>query len=226
MRVEDPLGGPHVERGEGDRAEVEAVAEAEQADDAQLLRRAAQQHPHPVADVEAVLLRGGFVHRHLARPTRRPAAAVGHQAERPAVDPRDAERGRTAGLDALPAAIDELRVPVHEALGTADTPHGPHIVEDGVAHALGIARVAEGPRVLHGDVDPRQRLAEHGVERLLHRVGQHVGGAHEAHPEEHRDRGEGEAHLAGEDAPDRRLPHAGAAPLSALKSWSTAWSPP
>ena len=43
------------------------LTEAEEADDAELLRRAAQQDADAVADREAVLARGRRVHRHLVR---------------------------------------------------------------------------------------------------------------------------------------------------------------
>ena len=57
------------------------------------------------------------------------------------------------------------------------------------------------------DVDPGHGALEHAAERLVERVGQDIGGADEAHPEQHREAGEGEAELAGEHALHRRPEH-------------------
>ncbi len=93
-----------VERRRRDRPDVLRGTEAEDPDDLVLLRRAAQQDPHAVADAVAVLARGLRVHRHLPRTAR--GVTTGEL--QGAVDPGDPERGGTATADGVAVPVDEL----------------------------------------------------------------------------------------------------------------------
>ena len=100
-RLEHFLRGAEVERGERDRPEVVAVAEAEEADDLELLGRAAQEHPHVVADREPVVSAVAASIATSSVASRWAAHAVVDEPERAAVGPRRAERRRPAAADAL-----------------------------------------------------------------------------------------------------------------------------
>ena len=184
-------------------------AELEQADELELLGLALEQDLHPVADLEAVAARGADVHRDLA--VARRAAPLGDPG-RPdlvAAAPRDPERRRARGLD-------RRRRPCRR---TARSPGGsrrprrrPGTVRDRVDQALGeplagAVAVAERRLAPHDEVDAGRVLREERAERLLQRVGEDVGAAHERDAEDDREGGEGEAHLPGEHALDRRPPH-------------------
>ena len=207
-RVERLLRGLAVEGGEGHWPEVEPVAEAEEPDDAERLRGAVEQHTNAVAHLEPVLLRGPVIHRDLAGTLRRAALPVVHEAERIGSDPRHPERGRSSPADALAVVVDELGVALHVALRPRDARDPADLGERRLRDALRITPT-ERACAPHIEVDARECLREHRVERLLDGVGEHVGRADERDAEQHGERGEHEAHLAGEQAPDCRLPHAG-----------------
>ncbi len=198
------LRGRQVEGGHRDRAQVGGVAVREEADDLVLLGRAAQQHAHMVADVEPVLLGRAGVHRHLI------GAIGGVSAGQPerALHPGDAERGRTAAADRVAVTIHELSEGrLHEPLRRPHPGHRSHLRRERLRDAAGGRRGAQGRCRADAQVDTGEGLGEDRLERLLHRVGEHVGRAHEGDPEQDRQRSEGESHLSGEESPDRRLPH-------------------
>ena len=209
--VELPLGGGEVERGKGHGAEVGRVTEAEQTDDPVLLRRAAEQDPHPVPHCEPVLARGAGVHRHLAGAGGWPASG---QSQGTPVHPRDPERRGTTTADRVARSVDELgERRAHEPLGPPDAGDGSYVVDRRIRDAAGIRQVTERGGPLHLEIDPGEGLGEDRVEGPFDRVGEDVGGADEADAEEYGQRGQGKADLPGQEAPDRRLPHPGARSL-------------
>ena len=151
--LERALRGRQIERAERDAPEVSAVAEAEEADDAELLRGAAQEHSDPVTHREAVLLRGADVHEHLARVPRRTAHTVVDQAERAVVHPGDAEGRWPTATDALAVMPDELRVAGDESLRPGHAGDRADGVERRLGDALGLAGVAERARAFHHEID-------------------------------------------------------------------------
>ena len=187
-----------------------AVAEAEQPDDAEVLRGSPEEHAHAVADLESVVARGRFVHRDLAVAARRATDPVVDEPERAVLDPRRADRRRPSPADRLAVPADELRVPGDEALGASDTGDRAHLAERGFGDPWGLAG-PERPRPLDREVDPGEGLGEHLVEGLLDRVGQNVGRAHEGDPEDHGGGSEREPDPPGQQSPDRRFPHGSAA---------------
>ena len=154
---------------------------------------------------EPVLLRGAGIHRHLlgtvggmsvGEPERAPSThdtpKVGGPPP-PIVSPV-ASTNWASDVCTNPCAV---RTP-----GTAAT----WSVTD-VRDPAGVGRRLPRAEAPHLEVDAGEGLGEDRLERPLHRVGEHVGGADEADPEQDRQRGQGESHLSGEESPDRRLPH-------------------
>ena len=190
-RLEHFLRGLEVERGER-HPEVGSITETEETHDLVVLCRAAQEHAHVIANRESVVRCGRRVHGDLTVSSRRAAHTVVDESEWSVLHPRRAERRQYPATDALAVTTDELCVPRDESLGSVHPGNGAHLIERALRDP-GWVPGTEGPQPLDLEIDPRQRLSEDRVERTPHGVGEEIGGAHEAHPEKDRHRGEREA---------------------------------
>ena len=171
LGVELALRGREVERREGHRAEVVACHRSRTARRSRnSLGRSAEQHPHPVADLEPVLRGGAGVHRHLDAD--RSGGAPGREAERAVVDPRDPEGGRPAPADVVrrrrrrTARARSGRSPRPGATPGTARPPG-RSTASGIRPASDTSPSADAPCTRRST--PEQRLGEHRVERLLDR---------------------------------------------------------
>ena len=136
---------------------------------------------------------------------RRAHGSAGRRRRRAASDPVPRPPTNVTPAEDTPLSIgfavpaDELRVALDEPAGGATPSTSAHLR----ARRRGSVG-SSSPSVsstLHDQVDPRQRLLEHALERRVEGVGQHVGRGHERHAEEHREPGEREAELAREQTP-------------------------
>ena len=207
--AELPLRGAQVEGGEGERPEVGALAEPEDADDLVGLLRAEEEDADVVADRVPEATGGALVHRHLAVAGRRPPGRDPQRPDAGCGRPRDPDGRRAGAGDRVAVLVDDAGEALDEPVRLVDPGGGAgrrerRLGELGAVAALPVA--LERALVAHHEVDPHPGLGERDVERLPQRVGEDVHAGDERHAEHDRERSEREADLAGRHSLDRGLP--------------------
>ena len=204
------LRGCEVERGEGQRAEVGALTKREDADEPKVPSWPEQQHADVVSDPVPEAARRRVVHRNLAVAPRRVAGRDAQRTDTGGRAPRDADGRCAEAPDGLTVLVDDLRIPLHEAVGGGDSGDPAHGVDRRLGELRTVAILTfsvERALVAHDEIDADAGLREGNVERASEGVGEHVDAGDERDAEHDRERGEREPDLPGGNALDGGPPH-------------------
>jgi hypothetical protein len=213
--VEQILCGRQVEAGECDSCEVVGAAEGHDPRDRERLRPVGQVDEHPVADGEVVLVRRRLVHHDVV-------GAGGCSALHQSVwrklwvgVEREPERRAAAAPDRVAVVRHELGVAGNSAVHVRDSGQAPHSCRDRLRDRFAVGGGVDGRGV--GVIEQRFATdleadvlvggANQVVESAVERVAKDQRPGHERHPEHDRQRGQRQAQLAGQQAPDRDPPH-------------------
>ena len=203
-----------VERGQAGTEEVVGLTEGEDPDDLHLgLGAVGQEHGGVIAHGEAVVLGRPTVDGHLSQAVRGSPGVERDGPQRVLVAPGDAEERSPGGGEGLSVEVDQLRVAADPALCRLHAVDLAHDIDERGGHptasdgGVPASTQAEAGLGSHGHIDTAGDVLEELVDGPAKGVGDDEGPDDEPDAHDHREGGEEEAELVGDDVAEAEAEH-------------------